>query len=414
MRKHNQLSAEITTVNGFRVAGVHCGLKKDDALDFALITSDNDCTAAGVFTTNQVKAAPLLVDMNHLKQNPGRIRAVAINTVSANACTGQTGIDNAERMAALTAQRLACEPEQVLVLSTGVIGTQLSMDKIQRGIDLASESLGNDWRSAATAIMTTDTRPKLASITAQTANGETYTIAGISKGSGMIAPNMATMLGVIVTDARLSAEQVNRLLRRAADQSFNRIVVDGDMSTNDTVFLLANGYGAARIESTEDEAHFLDALTTVCTRLAQDIVRDGEGVTKFITLHVKGVQNDDEAQQIGKTIATSALVKTAFYGNDANWGRIIAAAGRAGVPLDANQLALKISASTNVNGNKRESLLLVQSGTPTDYDEVIATRIISQNEVTVELVCGNGHGQTEIWTCDFSHEYVTINGDYRT
>jgi glutamate N-acetyltransferase / amino-acid N-acetyltransferase len=396
-------------VPGFRAAGVHCGLRVDGEPDFALIAADGPCATGGVFTTNEVKAAPVLVDREHLGTHADSIRAVAINTVSANACTGQQGIDNAREMARLVAAQLGCEAEQVLVLSTGVIGTQLPMEQIARGAELAAASLGrggDHWGEAARAIMTTDTRPKLASISA-TAGGGTYTIAGISKGAGMIAPDMATMLGIIVTDVRLDSAQAQRCIKAAVDRSYNRIVVDGDMSTNDTVLLLANGHSGIAPESPEDWATFQAGLEAVCTRLAQEIVRDGEGVTKFVTVRVTGARSDDDARRMANTIATSALVKTAFYGHDANWGRIIAAAGRAGVPLEADRLRLTIAAGA-------DELLLVSGGAPTGYREADAARIFRQPEATVILDCGLGDGAAEVWTCDLSHEYVTINGDYRT
>jgi glutamate N-acetyltransferase / amino-acid N-acetyltransferase len=396
-------------VPGFRAAGIHCGLRKDGGPDFALIAADGPCATGGVFTTNEIKAAPVLVNMERLGAHADSIRAVAINTVSANACTGPQGIANAREMARLVAARLGCEAEQVLVLSTGVIGTQLPMDRIARGAELATAFLGgggDHWEQAACAIMTTDTRPKLAAASG-TAAGRSYTIAGISKGAGMIAPNMATMLGIIVTDARLDTAQAQRCIKAAADRSFNRIVVDGDMSTNDTVLLLANGHSGVAPESPEEWAGFQAALEAVCTRLAQEIVRDGEGVTKFVTVQVTGAGDDHDARRIANTIATSALVKTAFYGHDANWGRIIAAAGRAGVPLEADRLRLTIAAGG-------DELLLVTGGAPTDYREADATRIFRQPEATVMLDCGLADGVAEVWTCDLSHEYVTINGDYRT
>jgi glutamate N-acetyltransferase / amino-acid N-acetyltransferase len=351
----------------------------------------------------------VLVDREHLGTRSDSIRAVAINTVSANACTGPQGIDNAREMARLVAAQIGCEAEQVLVLSTGVIGTQLPMEQIARGAELASASLGrggDHWQGTARAIMTTDTRPKLASISV-TAGGGAYTIAGISKGAGMIAPNMATMLGIIVTDARLDSAQAQRCIKAAVDRSYNRIVVDGDMSTNDTVLLLANGHSGSAPETPEEWAAFQAGLEAVCTRLAQEIVRDGEGVTKFVTVQVTGARSDDDARRMANTIATSALVKTAFYGHDANWGRIIAAAGRAGVPLEADRLRLTIAAGA-------DELLLVSGGAPTGYREVDAARIFRQPEATVILDCGLGDGAAEVWTCDLSHEYVTINGDYRT
>jgi len=404
----------IEKVNGFKVVGVHAGLKKEGKLDFALIVSETPATVAGVFTTNQVKAAPVLVDMERLAKKQTGYRAVAINTGCANACTGQQGIDNALETARYVAEKIGCAEDEVLVLSTGVIGTQLMMEKICSGVDLASTALGDDWSTAAQAIMTTDTRPKTASITVTKADGGHYTIAGISKGAGMIAPNMATMLGVIVTDAVLSPEKASTALKTASEGSYNRIVIDGDMSTNDTVLLLANGQSGVEMTSPEDEKQFQIALNKVCVDLAKAIVRDGEGVTKFITITVHGAPDNESARKIANTIATSPLVKTAFYGNDANWGRIIAAAGRSGVALDPNKLTLWISPSEQVTDLSNDSLMLVSMGTPTNYNEARATEIISAPSVVVLLMCGLGDGWATVWTCDLSHDYVSINGSYRS
>ncbi len=399
------VAPSIESVSGFKASGVHCGLKKDGRPDLALIVSDAPCAGAGVFTTNRLKSAPVLLSAERLRESAAAVRAVIINTGSANACTGDQGLDNARATARYTAQRLGCAEDQVLVLSTGVIGTQLPMDKIRAGADAAAAAPG-DWAEAARAIMTTDTRPKLASVTVRDAGGS-YQIAGITKGAGMIAPNMATMLGVIVTDAALTPAQAQAALAAAADASYNRIVVDGDMSPNDTVLLLANG--ASGVTPALDT--FGQALTALCTYLAQAIVRDGEGVTKFIALAVNGAADDDSARQIATTIATSALVKTAFYGGDANWGRIVAAAGRAGVPFDPARASLTMASGA---GDSRESVLLFRAGVPLAYSEALATAIISAAEVDVTLDCGLGSGAALIWTCDLSHEYVTINGKYRT
>lgn len=399
----------ISHVPGFKVAGVHCGLKKNDTLDFALIVSDTPCMAAGVFTTNQVKAAPVLVDMERLKRGAERFRAVAINTGCANACTGQQGIDNALQTARWVAERISCAEDEVLVMSTGVIGTQLPMDRIRHGIELAVDSLGEtNWEAAARAIMTTDTRPKMASVNVPTENGQ-YTIAGIAKGAGMIAPNMATMLSLIVSDGAATAEQVHESLKWAAELSYNRIVVDGDMSTNDTVMMLANGVNRGNVNVPTFYRH----LEPFCQKLAKDIVRDGEGVTKFITICVQGIVDESAAKQIANTIATSPLVKTAFYGNDANWGRIVAAAGRSGIPCNPEQLKLWITPG-EAAAVTENSLLLFEAGMPTDYSEEQASTIFRQPSVSIVLDCGAGERAATVWTCDLSHEYVSINADYRS
>ena len=398
----------IEHVAGFRASGVSSGIKKNGKLDYALIVSDTLCAAGGVFTTNRVKAAPVLVDMERLKHHSGSIRAVVTNSGCANACTGTTGIENAELMARFVADKIGCAQEEVLVLSTGVIGVQLPMDKIKRGAEMSEP--GDDWLAAAQAIMTTDTRPKLASIMVTKANGETYQVAGMSKGAGMIAPNMATMLSTVVTDVALSPQQAQSTLTAANKISYNCIVVDGDTSTNDTVFLLANGASGATLVTPEDHEQFQAALDAVCIKLAQDIVRDGEGVTKFISIKVQGAPDDDAARQIANTIAISPLVKTAFYGNDANWGRIAMAVGRAGVEFPQERLSLWVGEGEHLSNR----LQLMANGLPLEYSEARATDIISQPSVSVLVDIGVDTGTATVWTCDLSHEYVSINADYRT
>jgi glutamate N-acetyltransferase/amino-acid N-acetyltransferase len=390
-------------VKGFQSAGVHCGLKAQGVKDLALIVSDQPCHAAGVFTTNQVKAAP--VHYNHgiiAAGNP--VRAVVTNTGAANACTGEQGLADARSMAAHTAGLIGCAPDEVLVLSTGVIGVNLPMDTILPGIDQAAAALSSGgWEDASNAIMTTDTRPKLVSIATESG----YTITGIAKGAGMIAPNMATMLSVVVTDAAVPPVECDRALRLAAGESFNHIVVDGDMSTNDTVLLLANG--ASGVEIAPGDETFAAAVREVCIELAQAIVRDGEGATKFVTIEVTGAPSEDEAVAVARSIALSPLCKTAFYGGDPNWGRIICAAGYAGVLLDCRELSLWL-----LDAAGDPVIQLVNDGCPTGYDEPSAIALMQQPEWGFRLDLGIGSDQTLVWTCDLSHEYVTINGHYRT
>jgi len=408
----SKISPTIESVAGFRAAGVHAGLKKDGALDFALIVSDADCVAAGVFTRNKVKAAPVLLDMERLANDAESIRAVATNTISANACTGAIGLQNARATADLAAGALGITPEQVLVMSTGVIGTHLPMDKIARGVDLSSANLGDDWRAAAAAIMTTDTRPKLGSVRVETDQGS-YTLAGMVKGAGMIAPDMATMLSVIVTDAALSASAAGDALRSATKESFNRIVVDGDTSTNDTVLLLANGKSGVSPATDQDLAEFQAALASLCRYLAQEVVRDGEGVTKFVTLDIINAESDASAEQIGQTIGASVLTKSAFYGSDANWGRIVAAAGRAGTAFNPDGTSLWVAMGESLPDDQR-GLKIFSGGMPTDYQEADAAAIMAEPSITFTLDCGMGAGCATIWTCDISHDYISINGDYRS
>ena len=390
------------TPQGFRLAGLACGLKRDDRRDIALLVSDRPCAVAGVFTTNRVKAAPVLRDQALLARLEPTARAVLINTGSANACTGQRGLADAHDSAALVANLLGCPPDEVLTLSTGVIGLPLNMDAMRQGIERLVPALRPEgWPEAAEAIMTTDTRPKLASV--RLSSG--VVVAGMAKGAGMIAPHMATMLAVIGTDAALSPDTLDRMLRRAVEASFNRIVVDGDMSTNDTVLLLANGMS----DTTPDVEEFGAALTALCIELAQAIVRDGEGATKFVTVEVTGAATEAVARAVARQIATSPLVKTAFYGADANWGRILAAAGYAGVELDPAQLALWL-----LDADGQPVMQLVCGGEPTAYDEQAAIALMRTDTWGVRLDLGQGTDVSHVWTCDLSHDYVTINGHYRT
>jgi glutamate N-acetyltransferase/amino-acid N-acetyltransferase len=387
-------------VAGFRAAGVHAGLKPQGKPDMALIVSERPCTAAGVFTTNRVKAAPVLYDQALLAQPEARVRAVVVNTGSANACTGQQGLENARRTARKAAEVLGCRAEEVLVLSTGVIGTHLPMETIEAGVEALAGALSAEgWQQAAAAMMTTDTRPKFA--VQRVAAG--YSVLGVAKGAGMIAPHMATMLAVLVTDAVVPRDVLGRALQAAAAHSFNRIVVDGDMSTNDTVLVLANGASGVAV----DEAAFTRTLTEVCVPLAQAIVRDGEGATKFVTVRVSGAPSEAEALTCARAIATSALVKTAFYGADPNWGRILSAAGYSGVPFDPARAALWLK-------DGARTIQLVAEGAPLDYDEGAAIALMQGPEWEVHLDLGAGEAETWLWTCDLSHEYVTINSHYRT
>ena len=407
-----KINSAVGAVAGFQVAGVHAGMKKDGALDFSLVFSEADCVAAGVFTRNKVKAAPVLLDMERLAQNPAGIRAVATNTVSANACTGSIGLENARAMAEMVAEALEISAEQTLVMSTGVIGTHLPMNNIQRGVELAAANLGADWRAAAAGMMTTDTRPKLGSARVETARGS-YTIAGMVKGAGMIAPNMATMLSVVVTDAGLGLDAAQDALSLAARQSYNRIVVDGDTSTNDTVLLLANGMSGVDLSSEDDLAAFQTALNALTRYLAQEVVRDGEGVTKFVTLNIINAASEADAERIGHTVGSSLLTKSAFYGSDANWGRIVAAAGRAGAALEPERTSLWLAAGED-ESEADQGLRIFSAGMPTDYQEADAAAIMALPSMTFTLDCGIGGGCATIWTCDISHEYISINGDYRS
>jgi glutamate N-acetyltransferase / amino-acid N-acetyltransferase len=388
----------VTAPKGMRASGVACGLKPNGALDLALIASDSDCASAGMFTTNRVQAAPVLYDQSILAKNNTAIRAVVANSGCANACTGDAGLEDTRRAAEATAQSIGCRADQVLVLSTGVIGQRLNMPKLRAGIALAGARLDSTGgEDASRAIMTTDTRPKVS-----VAALPSYTIGGMAKGSGMIHPNMATMLSVITTDVKIEPSLLGRAVRVAVGQSFNRITVDGDMSTNDTILVLANG--AAGFEIGEKEmGGFVDSLSHVTTDLAKQLVRDGEGATKFIEISVTGAQDDADAARVAKAIAHSPLVKTAIYGGDANWGRVVAAAGYSGVAVDPSKLVLWFG---KVN--------VFSKGMPTEFDEADSTRAISGKEVFIRIDLGMGNASATVWTCDLSHDYVTINGKYRT
>jgi glutamate N-acetyltransferase/amino-acid N-acetyltransferase len=396
---------------GFRAAAAACGLKTSSAmaasaLDLALVVSDGPCSAAGVFTTNLVKAAPVLYDQEVLAGGAGQIRAVIANAGCANACTGPRGLEDARRMAELTAYGLRCQPEQVLVLSTGVIGRHLDMAKVTQGIaEVTSPAAQQGAPAAARAIMTTDTRPKVASRTLEL-DGRSVTISGFCKGAGMIHPNMATMLAVVTTDAQAAPEVLQGLLREAAARSFNRISVDGDMSTNDTLFLLASGASGVELGGAALPA-FSAALTELCADLARQIARDGEGATRLIEIRVTGAQDEAQAHTVADSIARSPLVKTAVHGGDPNWGRILAAAGYSGAALDPDRLRLAF-------GPPPAQLVVVVDGLPTSYAERDAAALFRADPVLIQLDLGLGPAEATVWTCDFSAEYVAVNAHYTT
>lgn len=404
-------SGEDAVVPGFDCAGVIAGIKPNGVVDVALIASPTPCTAAATFTQCKFPAAPVLYDKQVLSMNASGIHGLIVNSGCANACTGPQGMANARLMAEWTEKELGSPERSVMVMSTGVIGVQLPMDALTSGITKAVGNLKPDgWSDAARGFMTTDTFPKM--YAGSTQIGEhTIQVSGISKGSGMIHPNMATMLGVLVTDATVSSEILQTALSAAVKVSFNCISVDGDTSTNDTVVLMANSHsGAPALEETDDPRFdaFQAEVTKACTALAQAIVRDGEGATKLVSITVEGAATDEDAHAAGRAVSVSPLVKTAFYGSDANWGRILCAVGNSSAEIVPEQTALFIQA-----GDMPE-LKLVEAGTPTDYAEEDATAIFSETEIDVRVNLGIGRGQAQVWTCDFSHEYVTINGDYRT
>jgi glutamate N-acetyltransferase/amino-acid N-acetyltransferase len=385
---------------GFRYAGVVSGLRSEpDRRDVAVIISDTDATAAGVFTQNRVCAAPVRVSRQRL---PSRaIRAVVVCSGNANACTGEQGVRDAERMAELVATDIGCSPAQVLVASTGVIGRPLPMPILEAGIPkaVAAARPGADALSdAAHAILTTDTRIKVS-----TRRVGPHAVTGFAKGAAMIGPNLATMLGFVVTDAALPADDLRRMLTEAAEASFNCISVEGHTSTNDTVFLLANGAtGEPAADLVRDE--LAGAVTDVCQGLARQIAADAEGAKHLITLHVQGCRTDAEARQVAKTVADSPLVKTAVYGADPNWGRVVSAAGYSGVAFDERDLSLWMG-----------DLLLYDCGRPLPFDAAAASAYLRDNrEVAFTLRFTLGAGQCTFYTCDLTDEYVRLNADYTT
>ncbi|MGB3714496.1 MAG: bifunctional glutamate N-acetyltransferase/amino-acid acetyltransferase ArgJ [Candidatus Promineifilaceae bacterium] len=397
-----------TSPQGFRAAAVACGLKKSGKPDLALLVSESDCTAAGVFTRNQVVAAPVLLDQKTLKTNNKRIRVVATNAGNANACTGEPGMTAAKEMQRAAAELFGFHANQVLILSTGIIGVPLPIKKVKAGLRFAADELSKEnGEAAARAIMTTDTRPKHLAVHFDTASGP-ITIGGMAKGSGMIHPDMATMLAVITTDATVPSEKLPDMVREAVNHSFNRISVDGDTSTNDTVLVLANGASGITLESQASWSLFVQGVKLVCTELAKMIVRDGEGASKFVEIRVSGLESEEDAQAVARTIATSPLVKTALAGGDPNWGRILAAAGRAGVSFDQRSVKLWI------RNFDKPRLQLVHQGIPTEFAEIEALAIFNEPEIHIHLDLGKGPAEVTVWTCDLTHDYVTINADYRT
>jgi glutamate N-acetyltransferase/amino-acid N-acetyltransferase len=422
----------VTAPRGFSAAAATAGLKPSGAPDVALIVADGPCAAAGVFTRNLVAAAPVRLDRAALAASGGRARVVVANSGNANACTGPAGDEAARAMQSAAARAVGCPPGEVLVLSTGVIGVPLDVPLVTAGIAQAAGVLAAGpaaGLAAAEAIRTTDTCAKHAALRVSLSGGEVV-LGGIAKGSGMIHPDMATMLAVITTDADLTPAQASGQLSTAVEHSFNRISVDGDTSTNDTVLLLAGGASGVRLSDPADEATFARALGALCADLARAIVRDGEGASRFVTLHVTGAASEADAVAVGRTIATSPLVKTAFAGGDPNWGRILAAAGRAGVDLDPDRLRLWIApgeaqpaageAAAPADSGAPPSeppdgaVVLAREGGAADFDTRAAAAIMSAPAIRVGLDLGQGRAAATLWTTDLTHEYVTINAEYTT
>lgn len=400
------VDGSVTSPRGFTAAAAAAGLKTGGALDVALLVSETSCAAAGVFTRNVVRAAPVLYDADLLSERPGRVRAVAMNARVANACTGAPGLDAARAMAHAAEQAAALPPRTALVLSTGVIGVPLPVDKIADGLREAAGRLSPaGGLDAARAIMTTDTRPKHCAVRLDTPNGP-ITVGGIAKGSGMIHPDLATLLAVITTDAMAQPASLAPLLHRVVDHTFNAISVDGDTSTNDTVLLLAGG--ASGVDPARDGAlwvQFEEAVQLVARTLALAIVADGEGATKMVEIQIVGAASERAAREVGRAIARSALVKTAIYGADPNWGRVLAAAGAAGIPLAVDRLSLQAAGDGGW-------VTLATAGATAHPDPLKARAVFEQKTIRLRLDLGVGRAEAVVWTCDLTPGYIRINADY--
>jgi glutamate N-acetyltransferase / amino-acid N-acetyltransferase len=392
----------VTAPKGFRAAGIACGIKAS-GLDLALVAADGPCAAAAMFTTNRAQAAPVIVSREHMAS--GRARAIVANAGCANAATGAAGLADAREMAVITARGLGISAEEVVVASTGVIGVALPMEKLRTGIPRAAEGLTTEGGAAAArAIMTTDTRPKEVKVDVGL-SGRTACIGAMAKGAGMIAPRMATMLAFFTTDAAMSAALLGRALAEAVGDSLNRITVDGDTSTNDMAVLLANGAaGAPPIASDgEDYRTFVEGLTNAARGLAEMLVRDGEGATRIAEVRIEGAPSGDAADRIARTIAESPLVKTALHGGDPNWGRILAAVGRAGVDIDASGVDLWIG-----------DVWVAEGGQARGYEERAAAEAMREDPVRLRVRLRQGSASSWMWTTDLTHGYVDINAHYRS
>ncbi len=392
-------------IKGFSFAAVEAGVRYANRLDLGLIFSDVPCVTAGMFTTNQVKAAPVLIDRERLKG--GQAQAILVNSGCANACTGEQGMEAARRSSLLLSEKLGIAEGLVQLASTGVIGEQLNLAAFERGIPALVEKLDADnFALVARAIMTTDTVPKVAEATVLVGSREVRII-GMAKGAGMIMPNMATMLAFVLTDARINFPELHRCLAAGVERSFNRITIDGDTSTNDMVLVMANGSAGNPWIDGDCEADgkaFQSGLELVLKDLALQIVRDGEGATKTITVRVQGAREEHEAERLARTVANSSLVKTAFFGEDANWGRILAAMGRSGVKFSPDKVELSFG-----------PVLLVKHGMSLGKEvEAEATRVLKEKEILLTIDLFDGKASAEVLTCDFSLDYVKINADYRS
>ena len=389
-------------VQGFKASAIASGIKKDGGLDMALIYSEEDAVAAGVFTTNKVKAAPVILSQQNIRKGKGR--AIIANSGNANACTGKAGLDNAHREAEWVAKALGIKADEVLVASTGVIGTPLPMDRIERVIpELAKSLLPEGLPEAAEAIMTTDSFSKMSPFQG-VAGGKPYEILGMAKGAGMIMPNMATMLCFVLSDIRIDPADLGKAVSSSVETTFNRISVDGDTSTNDTVLVMANGRAGNGKLTSGDYEKFQTGLTRVMDDLATMIVRDGEGATKVVYVKVKGAASHEDAETAVRTIANSYLVKTAFYGQDPNWGRIMAALGRSKINMQEKDVHIWV-----------DHIQIVKGGLAIGADmEKQASKRMAEKEFSVTIDLQQGEYEDQVVTCDLTPDYIAINSDYRT
>jgi glutamate N-acetyltransferase/amino-acid N-acetyltransferase len=395
-------NGSVTSTSGFEAAGIFCGIKKKKK-DLALIYSHTLCNAAGTFTLNKVKAAPLLISQEMIK-NKSQLKAVLINSGNANACTGDDGLKDAKFSQYYCASSLGINPSEVLISSTGVIGQKLPMGKLLSGIDeIVSNLSTNGGLDAAEAILTTDKKTKSFAVKVELEDGE-VTIGAISKGSGMIMPNMATMLAFITTDANIEQSLLQQMLVSSVNISFNKISVDGDTSTNDMVILMSNGVSKINVEdNSKNKILFQEALDAICIEMAKSIISDGEGATKLVEIKVTGAHSKEDANLVGKAVANSPLVKTALNGQDANWGRIMSAAGNSGADLDPAKMTISFG-----------DLPVVLPDYNIVINEEAAKEILSKHEIQININLNGGAESTTWWTCDFSEEYIRINADYRT
>jgi len=403
MKRPEPLADGVTAPKGFVASGIAAGIKKNGRPDLALLFSASPCAGAGVFTRNQFPAAPVRLSARHLAS--GRVQAVLINSGNANACTGPQGEQDALKMASLAARGLGIARRSVCVASTGVIGEPLPLEKIAGALPSLFPSLSREGgHLAAEAILTTDTQIKQVAFRAEI-SGDAVTLGGMAKGAGMIHPQLATLLAFVTTDARVDEQTLGRALREAMEESFNRISVDGDTSTNDMVLLLANGRSGVTVPSRgKDYRIFADLLTQVCQQLAQKVAWDGEGATKRVTLRIEGARNRREAIQVANAVVRSPLVKTALFGEDPNWGRIIAAAGSSGVSLALSRISLWIGGAP----------LVVKGAAQGKEAEAVAARHLKERDIELCLTLGSGKGAVRYWTCDLSLDYVRINASYRS